>query len=230
MASTIVLPTATIAVLTRFASEQRARCLNWLHSQMNLRRHDAEDVFQDAFVTLYEQLTNGTLTELPRSLSSYFNVICLHKAQERLRDNGKHAGLIADRLTQDDKEENFIARNEQEEPDFDEELIDEVLSMDDGLGTSLSAEDEESESIDDNARVRAEAVERKEAAVREVVRELPDPCNKLLWGFYFDGFTMKQLAEMYGYKTPESAKVMKCKCMNKFEARMRELYRNMFNQ
>lgn len=54
---TIVLPNSTIALLNGFAAEQRGRTINWLRSQLGLSRSDAEDVFQDSFLVLYENLS-----------------------------------------------------------------------------------------------------------------------------------------------------------------------------
>lgn len=64
---------------------------------------------------------------------------------------------------------------------------------------------------------------RKEAVVREIVSKLPDPCDKILWGFYRDGFSMKTLAQMYNYKSEGSVKVTKYRCGEKFKARFMEI-------
>lgn len=205
---TIVLPNSTIALLNGFAAEQRSRTINWLRSQLGLSTSDAEDVFQDSFLVLYENLANGTLTELPRSLSAYLNETCRRKALELLRDNGKKHGKGT---TEAESDRQDLEEGEGEAVSFfDDSLLDEVLEM-------------------DEAMVNAERVERQEAAVREVVRELPDPCNKILWGYYFENLSMKDMAAMYKYKSPESVKVMKSRCMTRFETRMREVYKRLFN-
>ena len=58
MAKNNILPNATIATLNTFASEQREMTINWL-STKGVNQHDAEDLFQDAFITLYDQLTSS---------------------------------------------------------------------------------------------------------------------------------------------------------------------------
>lgn len=206
---TIVLPNSTIALLNGFAAEQRGRTINWLRSQLGLSRSDAEDIFQDSFLILYENLANGTLAKLPRSLSAYLNETCRRKALEILRDNEKKNGkgtidAESDRQDLEEGEGEMI-------PSFDSSLLEEVLEM-------------------DEAAINAERVDRQEAAVREVVRELPDPCNKLLWGYYFEDLSMKDMAAMYKYKSPESVKVMKSRCMTRFETRMREVFSRLFNE
>lgn len=66
-------------------------------------------------------------------------------------------------------------------------------------------------------------VEQKEALVRNIVKDLPSPCNELLWGFYRDGLSMKELAERYGYSSESSAKVTKHRCCDKFKKRFTEM-------
>ena len=72
---------------------------------------------------------------------------------------------------------------------------------------------------DDTEQIEA----RKEAVVREIVSKLPEPCDKILWGFYRDGFSMKTLATMYNYKSEGSVKVTKHRCTEKFRARFMEI-------
>jgi DNA-directed RNA polymerase specialized sigma24 family protein len=71
-------------------------------------------------------------------------------------------------------------------------------------------------------------VERKEALVRQIVRELPSPCNELLWGFFRDNFSMKTLAQMFNYNSENSVKVTKHRCQNKFRDRFNELKDQLF--
>ena len=78
---------------------------------------------------------------------------------------------------------------------------------------------------DNNEQIEA----RKEAIVREIVSKLPAPCDKILWGFYRDGFSMKTLASMYNYKSEGSVKVTKHRCGEKFKARFMELSHFLFD-
>jgi RNA polymerase sigma factor (sigma-70 family) len=78
---------------------------------------------------------------------------------------------------------------------------------------------------DNNEQIEA----RKEAIVREIVSKLPAPCDKILWGFYRDGFSMKTLATMYNYKSEGSVKVTKHRCGEKFKARFMELSHILFD-
>ena len=70
---------------------------------------------------------------------------------------------------------------------------------------------------------------RKAALIRDIVRDLPEPCDKILWGFYRDGFSMKTLAQMYNYKSEGSMKVTKHRCSEKFKNRFLELIRHFYD-
>lgn len=91
--------------------------------------------------------------------------------------------------------------NTEQSPDlFLESKINKILSFDDGNFT-----------------------EQKEALVRDIVKDLPSPCNELLWGFYRDGLSMKELAERHGYSNENTAKVTKHRCCDKFKKRFSEM-------
>ena len=66
-------------------------------------------------------------------------------------------------------------------------------------------------------------------ARKEIVSKLPEPCDKILWGFYRDGFSMKTLAQMYSYKSEGSVKVTKHRCGEKFKARFMEIAKRFFD-
>lgn len=71
-------------------------------------------------------------------------------------------------------------------------------------------------------------IEQKEALVRDIVKNLPSPCNELLWGFYRDGLSMRELAERYGYSNENTVKVTKHRCCDKFKKRFTEMLHKLF--
>jgi len=91
--------------------------------------------------------------------------------------------------------------------DYDDERIDRLLD--------LEGDDEDIEA-------------RKEKLVRQIVEDLPSPCNELLWGVYRDGFSMKTLADMYNYRNENTVKVVKHRCTQKFRDRFMELSDHIF--
>ena len=72
--------------------------------------------------------------------------------------------------------------------DYQSEQVDKILALE-----------------DDSEKAQKE----KEALVREIVKDLPSPCNELLWGYYGDGHSMKMLAEMFNYASENAVKVTK---------------------
>lgn len=69
---------------------------------------------------------------------------------------------------------------------------------------------------------------RKSALTNQIVKDLPDPCDKILWGFYRDGFSLQTLAQMLNYKSEGTVKVTKHRCCDKFRSRFKELASNLF--
>ena len=72
------------------------------------------------------------------------------------------------------------------------------------------------------------AQKEKEALVREIVNNLPSPCNKLLWGYYGDGLSMKMLAKMYNYASESAVKVTKHRCCEKFRLKYSEMSNSLY--
>lgn len=77
---------------------------------------------------------------------------------------------------------------------------------------------------DDDEKAQKE----KEALVREIVNNLPSPCNELLWGYYGDGHSMKMLAEMFNYSSENAVKVTKHRCCEKFRLKYNEMSKSLF--
>lgn len=174
--------------LNRFASKQWDKTLAYLQGYFSLSRSDCEDVFQEAFIVLFKNVTEKRVT-ITSSLSTYFIGICRNKAREKVRSKGMELKII-DEFPNTTKDE------------FEDERIDRLLALE-----------------DDTSQIEAQ----KEAIVREIVSQLPSPCDQILWGFYRDGFSMKTLAKMYHYKSEGSVKVTKHRCSERFKARFMEL-------
>jgi RNA polymerase sigma factor (sigma-70 family) len=68
----------------------------------------------------------------------------------------------------------------------------------------------------------------KEELVRDIVKNLPSPCNELLWGYYGDGHSMKMLAEMFNYASENAVKVTKHRCCEKFRVKYSEMCKSLF--
>ena len=80
-------------------------------------------------------------------------------------------------------------------------------------------------SLDDNSDLE----DKKEEAVRQIVKNLPDPCDKVLWGYFRDNFSVKTLAAMYD-KTESNIKVTKLRCCEKFKNRFKEVFNQLIDR
>lgn len=49
---------------------------------------------------------------------------------------------------------------------------------------------------------------------------IPDPCNNILKLYYFDDLSMKEIADTMNYRSANTAKTTKNRCMDKLKARM----------
>ena len=49
---------------------------------------------------------------------------------------------------------------------------------------------------------------------------IPDPCNKILKMYYFDDFSMKEIADSFNYSNSRSANVVRNRCLEKVKIRV----------
>lgn len=179
-------------ILNDFASKQWEKSLGYLNKHFSLALEDCEDIFQESFITLYENVKSGKIEKLTSSLSSYFIGVCRNKALEFIRKHSKS-------VTIDDELSLSIVTGE-----IDEEKLNFIISLD-GDDNNIS--------------------EMKNKLTCEIVKSLPSPCDKLLWGYYRDNLSMKTLAQMFGYKSESAVKVTKHRCCEKFRKYFNERYK-----
>lgn len=55
--------------------------------------------------------------------------------------------------------------------------------------------------------------EEKLVKVESIIKNIGDKCKDILIAFYYKNFSMEKIAEEFGFKTIQSAKVQKYKCM-----------------
>lgn len=180
--------------LNQFASEQWPRAKAWMRKNFPvLSDDDLGDVFQEAFLTLYDNIRTGKLSELTSSLSSYFFGICKYKALERIKARKK------------DRRSYVYVSIELVDDEIQDDKIKEIMLT---SGVEETLNDKEAD------------------LVRQMVRSMPEPCNRLLWGYYWDNFSLKSLAMQLGY-TAGSIKVKAMQCRDKFRRRYNELIKRL---
>jgi len=173
-------------VLNDFAKEYRNRTLSYLRNAFSLSIEDSEDVFQESSIILYRDAGNGKLDNLSSSLYTYFLGICNNKAHEQLRANGKAQMPSIDDFSSEEGDRRY---------NIIIHKADKILNTID----SSNKEDYERNNI-----------------IQDLVKQLPSPCDEMLWSYYRDGLSMKAIAQMFKYASESAAKVTKHRCQEKF--------------
>lgn len=173
-------------VLNDFAKEYRNRTLSYLRNAFSLSIEDSEDVFQESSIVLYRDAGNGKLDNLSSSLYTYFLGICNNKAHEQLRANGKAQMPSIDDFSSEEGDRRY-------------NII--IHKADKILNTIDSSDKEDYE---------------RNNIIQDLVKQLPSPCDEMLWSYYRDGLSMKAIAQMFKYASESAAKVTKHRCQEKF--------------
>jgi RNA polymerase sigma factor (sigma-70 family) len=66
--------------------------------------------------------------------------------------------------------------------------------------------------------VKSFEINERNLAIRDLVDSMDSPCAPLLLKFYWEGYSMDEIAIQLGYANANSAKTQKNKCMNKLKA------------
>lgn len=72
------------------------------------------------------------------------------------------------------------------------------------------------------ASVKEYELDETQQLIRETVNNMGKPCAPILLKFYWEGFSMDDIALELGYSSADSAKTQKNKCMNKLKALFRK--------
>jgi RNA polymerase sigma factor (sigma-70 family) len=59
--------------------------------------------------------------------------------------------------------------------------------------------------------------------MREIVQDLPKPCDDILWYYYGDNLDMKTIAKLLDYGSADSVKTTKSRCMSKLKERFMKI-------
>ena len=65
-------------LLGQFFEKERSKVLIVLRNRLSISTEDAEDIYQDACIALFNNIQKGKLKTLTCSLSTYFTQICLN--------------------------------------------------------------------------------------------------------------------------------------------------------
>lgn len=154
-----------------------------------LTLYDAENLYQDAFLAVHENLLANRVKE-DTSWSDYIMTIGLNLASKEWRRIGK--------------------------TDSADEATDNDSSEDDGFKTATArkVEDILKELPDGNAELPFSKDPEAQAILGYELKHTPYPCGKLIKMFYAnEDMTMDDVAEEFGYKNAATAKQKKSQCM-----------------
>ena len=70
-----------------FFTRERKKTIALLHGRYNFSQEQAEDVYQDSCIALYQNIVRGKLVKLTSTLSTYFTQICIFQALKKKRDD-----------------------------------------------------------------------------------------------------------------------------------------------
>ena len=59
--------------------------------------------------------------------------------------------------------------------------------------------------------------------MRNIVQDLPKPCDDILWYYYGDDLDMKTIANLLDYNSADSVKTTKSRCMSKLKERFMKI-------
>lgn len=59
--------------------------------------------------------------------------------------------------------------------------------------------------------------------MRDLVQELPKPCDDILWYFYGDNLSLQTIADLLDYNNANSVKTTKSRCMSKLKEKFDQI-------
>lgn len=154
---------------------------------------DAENLYQDAFIAVYDNLSAGKVYE-NTNWSAYITTIGMNLASKLWRKDGKTNSFAS--VTEEKDSTNSLAYR-----------VDEILKI-------LPFEEEEPLFKNKNAQ----------ALLGEELIHVPEPCNSILFLYYYNNLSMVEIAERTGYKNATTAKSKKSQCMKDLMRRITKAF------
>lgn len=151
-----------------------------------LSLYDAENLYQDTFIAVQENLMLGRIKE-DTSWSSYIMTIGMNMASKAWRKIGKT----------DSADEGF---------DDDDE--------DSGSKTAHKVQELLKTLPDENEEVPLHKNEQALSLLGDELIHTREPCGSIIRLFYYEDRSMDEIADEIGYKNATTAKAKKSQCMN----------------
>lgn len=178
-------------ILGHFFEKEQRKVLAVLKSRLSISTEDAEDIYQDASIALYNNIQKGKLKTLTCSLSTYFTQICLNMGYNFV--NRGHSTTSFDQMLDNTQYDEYGLTQ-----------LEAILGLGDGLSSDQTK------------------------MMREIVQDLPHPCEDILWAYYGDDLSMKEIADVIGFNGADSVKSKKSQCMSKLKERFTRIIKSFY--
>ncbi len=167
--------------LTNVYDSHRTSFLLFVRSYFpNFSMQDAEEIYNDSFLVVYNNIQSGKLSNLTCSLQSYINQIGKYKIFDFYKKRNIKTDYIEDFTISD------IGSN-----------IDEIWE---------------------------DASTERRIEIYKFVEEMEDvKCKKIIFLYYYDGWSMDAIAKGMEMKSANVAKTTKSRCMRKIKSVLRKL-------
>ena len=191
------MPRFPFTIDSRFLEDVRTAVLQEARKRFGSSRLSPEDLTQEALLVTFEKVHNGTLTRLTSSLKTYVIGVLKKKGLEAQRDKSKFASI----------------------PNLPKQSFDDVIDPVD-IGTAQNAIDRwlNKDSVEEQDELQS--------AVYDIVTNMADPCKTILWAYYWEGNSMREIATMMNYANARVATTQKSRCMTKLKTAMEEFFNN----
>lgn len=141
-----------------------------------LRQEDCEEIYNDSFLAVCENISSGKLNMLTCSLQTYINQIGKNKSISYLRSK-EYSQIV----------QNYDFEQCRQELDYIADSEDEIMNQ-------------------------------KQEEVYLLVKEMQnETCRKLLFGFYWNHYSMEMLAKLINANSADVAKTTKNRCLTKLK-------------
>ena len=191
------MPRVPFTIDSRFLEDVCTAVLQEARKRFGSSGLSPEDLTQEAMLVTFEKVHNGTLTRLTSSLKTYVIGVLKKKGLEAQRDKSKFASI----------------------PNLPKKSSDDVIDPVD-IGTAQNAIDRWLN------KDSAEEQDELQSAVYDIVTNMADPCKTILWAYYWEGNSMREIATMMDYNNARVATTQKSRCMTKLKTAMEEFLNN----
>jgi DNA-directed RNA polymerase specialized sigma24 family protein len=206
-----------------FYKDMEKKILPYLIKDIGLRNDVAEDIFIESYEIMYNKILKDEFQGSNSSLAAFLRKTCFFQATHTLRkerksdslkdpssgrvleavETGKDIGDIGSYSSKStisfDELERITTSLEKDDDYYKDDKIDEILSL---------------------ANIERDPTHDLMDRFEDIVKNLPSPCDKLLWGRYWENFSHQELARQNNYKSANTSKVQTNRCFDRFKKKI----------